>query len=116
MRKAGLISLIVALLSVVLVACGGSDPTAVPKAASTTATEPTAMPSSSQTLEEYAAAHAGGPGAIYVGDLSQLVGLAPADDLGGFDGEVPLDALQEHAWIYESEYYQSLPGMARRGF
>ena len=113
MRKAGLMSLIVALLSVVLVACGGSDPTAVPKAASTTASEPTAMPSSSPTLEDYAAAHAGGPGAIYVGDLSQLVGLAPADDLGGFDGEVPLDALQEHSWIYESEYYQSLPGTAR---
>jgi len=32
---------------------------------------------------------------------------------GGFDGEVPLDALQEHSWIYESEYYQSLPGTAR---
>ena len=118
MRKAGLMSLIVALLTVVLVACGGSDPTAVPKAASTTATEPTAMPSSSQTLEDYAAAHAGGPGAIYVGDLSQLVGQAPGETLsiqqalGGFDGEVPLDALQDHSWIYESDYYKALPAKA----
>ena len=59
------------------------------------------------------AEHAGGPGAIYIGDFNQLVGLAPHEDLGGFEGEVPLDAVEEHAWIFESEYYKSLPGTAK---
>ncbi|MDA1129729.1 MAG: TRAP transporter substrate-binding protein DctP [Chloroflexi bacterium] len=111
MRKVGLISLLLVVMSVILAACS-SDPTAVPTRAAPTA-EPTAMVPSGATLEEYAAAHAGGPGAIYVGDLSQLVGLAPSDDLGGFDGEVPLDALQEHTWIYESDYYNKLPAKAK---
>ena len=35
-------------------------------------------------LEEYAAEHAGGPGAIYVGDISQLVGPPPTDDIKRF--------------------------------
>ena len=55
-------------------------------------------------LEKYAAEHAGGPGAIYVGDLSQLVGPAPAD----IDGDVTLAALERHRWIYESDYYKEL--------
>ena len=59
-------------------------------------------------LQEYADRHAGGPGAIYVGDLHQLVGPSPAYDLGGADGYVPLYAIEQHRWIYESEYYQSL--------
>ena len=42
-----------------------------------------------------------------------MVGLAPHEDLGGFEGEVPLDAIEEHAWIFESEYYKSLPGTAK---
>ena len=42
-----------------------------------------------------------------------MVGLAPHADLGGFEGEVPLDAIEEHAWIFESEYYKSLPGTAK---
>jgi TRAP-type C4-dicarboxylate transport system substrate-binding protein len=106
-------SLLLVVVSVILAACS-SDPTAVPTTAPTAASsEPTAMPSSTQTLEEYAAAHAGGPGAIYVGDLNQLVGQAPGDGLGGFDGEVPLDAIQQHSWIFESEYYKSLPGLAK---
>ncbi|GIT44231.1 MAG: hypothetical protein Ct9H300mP11_21670 [Chloroflexota bacterium] len=25
----------------------------------------------------------------------------------------PLDAIEEHAWIFESEYYKSLPGTAK---
>ena len=33
--------------------------------------------------------------------------------MGGFEGEVPLDAVEEHAWIFESEYYKSLPGTAK---
>ena len=55
-------------------------------------------------LERYAAEHAGGPGAIYVGDLSQLAGPAPA----GIDGDVTLEALERHRWIYESDYYKEL--------
>ena len=33
--------------------------------------------------------------------------------MGGFEGEVPLDAIEEHALIFESEYYKSLPGTAK---
>jgi len=106
------------MVSIMLVACGSDEPEA--PAASTTS-KPAAQPaaqattstSAGQTLEEYAAEHAGGPGAIYVGDFNQLVGLAPHEDLGGFEGEVPLDAIEEHAWIFESEYYKSLPETAK---
>ena len=63
-------------------------------------------------LLRYAADNAGGPGAIYVGDINQLVGPAPGDSgsssLGDYDGMVPLDALQDHLWLYESSYYRSL--------
>ena len=59
-------------------------------------------------LREYAAANAGGPGAIYVGDLSQLVGPAPSWEQGDFDGNVPLDSLERHLWIYESPFYREL--------
>ncbi len=106
------------MVSIMLVACG-SDEAEAPAASTTSkpAAQPAAQSASStskgQTLEEYAAEHAGGPGAIYIGDFNQLVGLAPHEDLGGFDGEVPLDAIEEHAWIFESEYYKSLPGTAK---
>ena len=64
-------------------------------------------------LAQYAAEKAGGPGAIYVGDINQLVGPAPAAarhsrSLGDDNGMVPLEALQDHLWLYESDYYQSL--------
>ena len=106
------------MVSIMLVACG-SDEAEAPAASTTSkpAAQPAAQSASStskgQTLEEYAAEHAGGPGAIYIGDFNQLVGLAPHEDLGGFEGEVPLDAIEEHAWIFESEYYKSLPGTAK---
>ena len=78
-------------------------------------------PPASADLKAYADRHAGGPGAIYVGDLSQLVGPAVADDvmsaygadLGDDDGIVPLSALNQHRWIYESEFYRSLLDKAR---
>ena len=122
------------LLLAGLAACGESatpvPPTEPPTA--TTAPEPTAAPTEAPTeammeepteammegddaLMQYAAQMANGPGAIFVGDINQLVGPAPltADgqpdaDLGDLDGNVPLDALQDHLWLYESEYYQSL--------
>lgn len=69
----------------------------------------------SDALKQYAAEHANGPGAIYVGDINQLVGPVPLTldgspdaDLGDSDGNVPLAALQDHLWLYESDYYHSL--------
>ncbi len=62
----------------------------------------------SAALIAYAAEHADGPGAIYIGDLNQLVGPATTEDQGDFDGNVPLDALQNHLFVFESDYYQGL--------
>ena len=70
-------------------------------------------------LMAYAARVAGGPGAIYVGDLSQLVGPATTADLGGIDengkpdGSVPLESRERHLWIYDSDYYQDLLDTAK---
>ena len=80
-------------------------PTPAPQPTPTATPRPTATPAPVMSpLERYAAEHAGGPGAIYVGDLSQLVGPAPA----GIDGDVHLGALERHRWIYESDYYKEL--------
>ena len=106
------------LLLAGLAACGEAatpvPPTATPAPAATEA--PTeAMTSTEMTIEDYAAQYAGGPGAIFVGDINQLVGPAPLTangepdaDLGDSDGNVPLTALQDHLWLYESDYYKSL--------
>ncbi len=59
-------------------------------------------------LAEYADRNAGAPGAIYVGDLSMLAGVAPTPELGDSDGFVSLEALQRHQWLYESEHYRFL--------
>lgn len=117
---------LIVILILALAACGPSDapaPTAAPAATSppaATATPQqaaaTATPEAADqtmTLEQYAADHAGGPGAIYVGDLNQLVGPAPSVEQGDFDGNVPLDALERHEWIYESDFYRSLLDKAR---
>ena len=124
------------VLALAAVACGESatpvpptqPPTATPAPTAPPATEapteaPTAMaeePTESMTAEEdplmeYAAMMAGGPGAIYIGDINQLVGPAPMTpagepdaDLGDSEGNVPLSALEDHLWLYESDYYQSL--------
>ena len=72
-----------------------------------------AAPSSQGETLEQAARLAGGPGAIYVGDLTQLVGPTGDTDLGiGEDGMVPLDILQGNEWIYESDYYKRLLDLA----
>ena len=69
----------------------------------------------SDALKQYAADNAGRAGAIYVGDINQLVGPAPMDqegnpdaDLADLQGNVPLDALEDHTWLYNSDYYWSL--------
>ena len=64
-------------------------------------------------LSAYVARMAGGPGAIYVGDIYQLVGPAPTTDLGGSDGNVPLESLERHLWLYESPFYGELLEKAR---
>jgi len=66
-----------------------------------------------EALASIAASLAGGPGAIYVGDLNQLVGPAPTERQGGFDGNVPLSALQEHTFVYDSDFYRRLIEKAR---
>ena len=121
---------LIALMVVALAACGGAAdppteapaPTAVPTAVPPTQPpptdtpvameeeEPTAMPSSgvSAQLQAYADEHAGGPGAIYIGDINQLVGPAATEDQGDLEGNVPLDALEKHLFVFESDYYQGL--------
>ena len=125
--------LLATLLAAGLAACGSAaEPTATaapptattaptatsaPAPAATEAPAATVMMMGDSALTAYAASVAGGPGAIYVGDLNQMVGPAPDtlgdnpvpdSDLGDTDGNVPLTALQDHLWLYESEYYQSL--------
>ena len=70
--------------------------------------EATEAPAAMSALEKYAADHAGGPGAIYVGDITQLVGPAKSVEQGDFDGNVTLDSLERHLWIYESPFYEEL--------
>ena len=76
-------------------------------------------PSYPPDLLTVASQRANGPGAIYVGDLEQLVGLAPETGLGGIDaagrhdGRVPLESLERHDWIYKSPYYRELLDNAR---
>ncbi len=118
------------LLLAGLAACGEAATPVPPTEAPTATTAPTpteapteamveepteAMMTGDDALMKYAADNAGGPGSIFVGDINQLVGPAPmtADgkpdaDLGDFEGNVPLDALADHLWLYESDYYKSL--------
>ena len=131
MQKFLLLGLTVILL-ITIAACGGAaeaptappTPTPTPTAAPPTQPPPTAIPTTikeaeptamapsgngvSAKLQAYADEHAGRPGAIYVGDINQLVGPAATPDQGDFDGNVPLDALQNHLFVFESSYYQSL--------
>ena len=81
-------------------------PTPAPEPTATPRPTPAPTPTRAQTLAQYAAEHAGGPGAIYVGDLIQLVGPLPVYYLG--EDDVPLSALERHRWIYESDYYEEL--------
>ena len=37
-----------------------------------------------------------------------MAGPAPFPDQGDYDGNVPIDSLERHRWLYESDYYQSL--------
>ncbi len=97
-------------------------PTAIPLPFLPTPTPlPTLSPLEILSLTKYADRYAGGPGAIYVGDLGQLAGPAVTEEympshgtiMGDDNGQVPLYALEQHLWIYETDYYQSLLERAR---
>ena len=59
-------------------------------------------------LKDAADRLAGGKGAIYVGDLSQLAGPSYDPEHGDDEGNVPLSALEKWSWIFTSDYYQEL--------
>ena len=140
MRTSVVMSFAIVMMVALLVACGESatavpTPTPAPTAAPTAVPTPTAMMQEAPTammedgdammmwevsdgLKAYAAEHAGGPGAIYIGDgnFEALVGPSVyaefmdtyGTDLGDDDGQVPLDALMDVRWVFESDYYQQL--------
>ena len=94
-------------------------PTAVPPTAAPTQAPATEAPAA-ETEGDYGAEllatqaqRANGPGAFFVGDLDDLVGPAPTKDEGDADGIVPLDALQKHLFVYESDYYRSVIDRAK---
>lgn len=128
LRKITLVS-VLALLMAVILACGeAAEPTeapapteppaatAVPATQAPTNTpqaeEPTeaAMTSAGDDLEAVAARLAGGPGAIYIGDLNQLVGPVPEPiegDIGDYDG-VPYEGLEDYLYVFDSDYYREM--------
>ncbi len=147
MRTTVILSLAIVLMMAFVVACGEAAtpvPTNTPVPPATEAPapteameeEPTAMMEEeedamegdammweiSDELKAYAAANAGGPGAIYIGDgnFEALVGPAVTEgaieqfgedlaiSLGDDEGIVPLDALEDIDWVFESDYYRSL--------
>ena len=112
---------LIGLIIFALIACGAISPADEEEAAAVeqatqapTATQvPTVPPTEpppmeGETLRQAAARLAGGPGAIYAGDVSLMVGPAPVPDLGGFDGDVPLEPLERHLYLYEHPFYQNL--------
>ena len=99
--------------------------TAVPEAAPTEAPaapeEAPAMADDDALLAQYAAEHAGGPGAIFIGDPMQLIGLPPHEGLmfgaseeeylqGATAALIGVEALgiPSHMFIYTSDYYRGL--------
>ncbi len=124
---------VLALLMAVILACGEAaeptepppPPTAAPTA--TQAAAPTVQPTATEAAMEEpteepqmmggdadlmaaAARLAGGPGAVYVGDLNQLVGPVPEpieDDVGDYGG-VPYEGLEDYLYVFESDYYRGM--------
>ena len=122
---------VLALLMVVILACGEAAaptkppaPTAAPTA--TTAPAATEVPTEAameateapteaamevdDDIEAVAARLAGGPGAFYVGDLNHLVGPVPEaieDDIGDNEG-VPYEGLEDFMYVFDSDYYRGL--------
>jgi len=108
-----LFSALLGVIILVIAACGGDDPTAVPAAAAQQAPAATSAPAAQAapaalTLTAAAAKFAGGPGAFYIGDLNQLVGPAPKEGLGDANDAVALPALERERYLFDSEYYAAL--------
>ena len=95
------------------------QPTPAPQPTATLVATPTPLPAlplaERPEVQEYAAHYAGGPGAIYVGDLGQLAGSPPHANLGDREGKVQLAALEEYRWLYDSDYYRDLLERANLG-
>ncbi len=123
-----IVSILCMVLALVLAACGGETPTLPTPPTSTPTPEPAPSPmpttpvmSEEEKLAEYASQHAGGPGAIFVGDPIQLPGppshealmlRVPEEQyntafLGALYG-VPERGLSSQMFIYNSDYYQGL--------
>ena len=119
------------IVAIFMLACGEAA-TPVPPTATTAPTQPpTAVPPTntpaaaatetpgqmtgdySPELLAIAAELANGPGAFFVGDLDDLVGPAPTMEEGDAEGNVPLDALEKHLYVYESDYYRSIIDRAK---
>ena len=149
MKHRRTIALALAFFSVILVpslaACGGGDgEDAESEATATTPPQPTATseaPAPADTpaptleilpnpddeaLAAYAAEHAGGPGAIFLGDPTQLIGPPPhpglmfqaseAQYLQALTASIlgfPDLGIASHMFIYTSDYYQGLIEKAR---
>ncbi len=124
LRKFALTGLLTLLMAVILACGAAATPTPQPEAtappAATATPVPTQPPATatpaptpatgSADLQSVAAQLAGGPGAIYVGDLNQLVGPVPepiADDIGDYDG-VPYEGLEDYMYVFDSDYYRLL--------
>ncbi len=69
--------------------------------------EPAPAPVNPQALAQYAASYAGGPGAIYTGDLLQLVGPTATGIYA------TREAVEANRWLFESDYYRLLLAEAR---
>ena len=136
MRSTVIMSFAIVLMVALLVACGESatpvPPTSTPEPTAVPTEPPTEAPTEameeegdgmmmwdvSDELKAYAAEHAGGPGAIYIGDGNFDVLVGPSvypefmeldgTDLGDDDGQVPLDAIMDVKWVFESDYYRQL--------
>jgi TRAP-type C4-dicarboxylate transport system substrate-binding protein len=100
-------------------------PQATPSRPQATPSQPQATPSRPQATPQPTPLPraTGGPGAVYLGDGSWATLAGPAlrpefqsdrrfPDLGD-NGQVPMEAILQHKWIFESDYYQSLLGKAR---
>ena len=130
MRRPLFLALALILLLAIFAACGEAatpeeaeesapatqPPTATSPPPATDTPEPEATMEDEETpssdvdpaLQAYADEFAGGPGAIYVGDITQLAGPAKTIEQGDFDGNVTLESLERHLWIYESPIYEEL--------
>ena len=130
MIKPFLMGLTLILVMAFVVACGSAEEqpvaTAVPAAEPTVAPpteapapteamveeeeEDTAMSDADAALATAADEWAGGPGAFYLGDgdLSRLVGPAPAEGLGDADDQVNLAGLERESYLFDSDYYKNL--------